>query len=203
MHPAEYPGEIRSLLAHLKRLPGIGPRAAERLTLHLLEEKPALASELAKALEAAVTEVRACDICGFFCSHQRTCALCADPERSGEILCVVEQPADVLRLDRTGAFQGKYHVLGGRLSPLDNVHPEDLRLASLWRRVETAGVTEVILAVGSDVEGEATAHYVRDHLARFPHVKVTRLAQGLPAGGSLDHTDEITLHRALRDRRVL
>lgn len=203
MRPASYPAPIQALLQQLKRLPGIGPRGAERLALHLLENPADTAQSLAQTLQFAVTEVRACGQCGFFCAGGGWCDICADAERDPRLLCVVEQPADVLRLDRTGAFPGRYHVLGGRLSPLDNIHPEDLRIESLLHRAQDTTVTEVILAVGSDVEGEATAHYLHGALTPLRHLKITRLAQGLPAGGSLDHTDEITLHRALRDRRAL
>jgi recombination protein RecR len=202
MRRAEYPPEIQHLTAQLKRLPGVGPRSAERLALHLLTGKSEVALELAKSVELAVTRVSACARCGFYQSIEAECALCDAVGRDQQVICVVEQPADVLPLERTGAFSGLYHVLGGRISPLNGVHPEHLRIDSLVHRVESCEITEVILALGADVEGEATSHYVADALSRS-QVPVTRLAQGLPAGGGLEQADELTLFRALNGRRPL
>lgn len=199
MKRADYPEEIRRLISELKRLPGIGPRSAERMALHLLREQAAPA--LAEALSAA-SGVTFCPVCGFFQSAGLACALCGDDRRDARLLCVVEQPHDVLAIERTGAFNGRYHVLGGKLSPLDNVHPEDLRIDSLLQRASTGQLTEVILAIGSDLEGEATAHYLSGLLAR-PGLGVSRLAQGLPAGNALEHIDELTLQRALSGRKPL
>ena len=158
-----------------------------------------------RALDAAARHIISCPLCGFFQSAGRPCALCDAPDRDRSVVCVVEQPTDIVPLERTGAYHGLYHVLGGRLSPLDNVHPENLRIAELTRRLADGTIREVILAVGSDVEGEATAHYLADHLAprATPDrpLAVTRLAQGLPAGGGLEHADDLTLHRALSGRR--
>ncbi len=205
MRKADYPEEIRSLIAQLKRLPGIGPRSAERVALSLLTTRKTVAGDLARALDAGVRNVTTCAVCGFFQSTGRPCILCDDPGRDPSLLCVVEQPTDVIPLDRTGAYNGHYHVLGGRLSPLDNVHPENLRIPQLTHRLAAGAVREIILATGSDVEGDATAHFLADHvapLATADHpLAITRLAQGLPAGGGLDHADDLTLHRALSGRR--
>ncbi len=203
MRKAEYPEEVRTLVTQLRRLPGIGGRSAERIAISLLRGKHETALDLVRAVHAAATRVDACPVCGFYRSVEATCILCDAPDRDRSLLCVVEQPTDVLPLDRTGAFAGLYHILGGRLSPLDNIHPEDLRIDPLLRRVDGGNVAEVVLAVSSDVEGEATAHYLGDLLAQRPHVRVTRLAQGLPAGGGLEHADELTLFRALQGRRGL
>ncbi|MCA1963347.1 MAG: recombination mediator RecR [Prosthecobacter sp.] len=201
MPALDYPPPLRRLVAQLKSLPGLGPRSAERLMLWLMQDGGRI-EPLMDALMGATSRVVACEDCGFFMEHGQECALCHDPRRQKAVLCVVEQAADVLRLERSGAFHGQYHVLGGRLSPLDNVTPEDLRIAALMQRVQSGGLEEVILAVGSDVEGEATASYLGD-LLRHQGVAVSRLAQGLPAGGGLDHADELTLYQALHGRRPL
>jgi recombination protein RecR len=160
------------------------------------------AEPLAQSLLKLRLTVEACSQCGFFIEKETDCLLCANSKRNARLLCVVEQAADVLRLERSGAFQGLYHVLGGKLSPLDNVTPEDLRLESLFHRVRDLEVEEVILALGSDVEGETTANYIAD-LLRPAGLHVSRLAQGMPAGGGLDHVDELTLYQALQGRRKI
>jgi recombination protein RecR len=195
----EYPEAVGKLVDELRRLPGVGPRSAERIAIWLLQSAKADPLALASALEKAKAGVVACPICGFFATAER-CAICADPSRES-VLCVVEQATDVLPLERSGAFKGRYHCLGGKLSPLDNVTPDDLRIGSLLRRIESENVTEVILAPGSDVEGEATANYLAGLLKGKCHV--TRIAQGLPAGGGLEHADALTLARALEGRRGL
>ena len=206
MRKAEYPEEIQALVLQLKRLPGIGPRSAERMAVALLTGKTGVATDLARALDTAARQIIACPVCGFFQGTGRPCALCDAPGRDRTVVCVVEQPTDIVPLERTGAFHGLYHVLGGRLSPLDNVHPQNLRIAELNRRLADDAIREIILAVGSDVEGEATAHYLADHLATLATpdrpLTITRLAQGLPAGGGLEHADDLTLHRALSARRL-
>ncbi|MCW1926580.1 recombination mediator RecR [Luteolibacter arcticus] len=195
----EYPEAVGKLVEELRRLPGVGPRSAERIAIWLLQSSRADPLALASALEEAKAEVVACANCGFFATAER-CAICADSSRES-VLCVVEQATDVLPLERSGAFKGRYHCLGGKLSPLDNVTPDDLRIGPLMRRIESEGVTEVILAPGSDVEGEATANYLAGLLkGKCP---VTRIAQGLPAGGGLEHADALTLARALEGRRGL
>lgn len=207
MRKADYPEEIQALVLQLKRLPGVGPRSAERIAVALLTTKISVATDLARALDTAARQITACPICGFFQSTGRPCLLCDSPDRDPSVLCVVEQPTDVIPLERTGAFHGLYHILGGRLSPLDNIHPENLRITALTRRLAHGRIREIILATGSDVEGEATAHYLADHLAPLATpdspLTLTRLAQGLPAGGGLDHADDLTLHRALSGRRAV
>lgn len=203
MAALDYPPPIQRLIVQLKSLPGIGPRSAERMALWLLGSGRARAGLLAGALQALESEVVMCGDCGFFSQAGTECLLCSNDRRQRQIVCVVEQAADVLRLERSRAFQGQYHVLGGKLSPLDNVTPEDLRMDALVRRVAELPATEVILALGSDVEGEATANYIAD-LLRGSEVTITKLAQGMPAGGGgLDHVDELTLHHALQGRRAV
>lgn len=196
----DYPPALRRLVAQLKLLPGLGPRSAERMMLHLMAQSPRI-SHLMDSLREAAERIEACEDCGFFREQGQSCELCHHPQRQREVLCVVEQAADVLRVERSGAYRGLYHVLGGRLSPLDHVTPEDLRLGTLLGRVRSLGSREVILATGSDVEGEATASYVREMLSAVEGLTVSRLAQGLPAGGGLDHADELTLFQALSGRR--
>jgi recombination protein RecR len=201
MPTLDYPPPLRRLIAQLKSLPGLGPRSAERLMLWLMQDGGRI-EPMMDALADATAHVHACSDCGFFIEREQECALCNNPKRQQQVICVVEQAADVLKLERSGAFHGLYHVLGGKLSPLDNVTPEDLRIEPLLERVKRMKTEEVILAVGSDVEGEATASYLND-LLKAEGISVTRLAQGLPAGGGLDHADELTLYQALHGRRRL
>ncbi len=204
MNRVDYPGEIKDLIAHLKRLPSIGPKSAERIAIWMLSARGSVAGDLAEAIRKAVAGVTACGQCGFFAGSGVECQICSDADREAGVVCVVEQPTDVLPLERTGAFRGQYHCLGGRISPLDNIGPEDLRIDALFRRLLTGEFSEVILAVGSDVEGEATANYLAEILKRrVEGIAVTRLAQGLPAGGGLEHADELTLFRALDGRRTM
>lgn len=200
MTRADFPEPVRELVAGLKRLPGIGPRSAERIAVWLLQNPKADPAALAAALTKARETVRPCPVCGFFATDDG-CALCDDPKRDDHSLCVVEQATDVLPMERAGVFRGRYHCLGGKLSPLDRVSPEDLRIPPLLRRIEAAtGGIEVVLALGSDVEGEATANYLAE-LLRGKNCTLTRIAQGLPAGGGLEHADELTLIRAMQGRR--
>jgi recombination protein RecR len=200
MKRVDFPEPVKALVGELKRLPGIGPRSAERIAVWLLQSPKADPAMLAGALLAAKQMVRPCPVCGFFAT-EAGCDVCDDPARDDKILCVVEQATDVLPLERSGAFRGRYHCLGGKLSPLDRVSPEDLRIPPLVRRIEAAPEEiEVILALGSDVEGEATANYLAE-LLRGRNCRLTRIAQGLPAGGGLEHADELTLMRALQGRR--
>ena len=198
--PLDYPAPIRELILQMKSLPGLGPRSAERLVVWLMGRGIGRAGELAEALVNLRGRVVACAECGFFMERDRDCSLCHDPRRNQRLLCVVEEAADILRLERSGAYSGLYHVLGGKLSPLDNVTPADLRIEELLRRARQLGIEEVILALGADVEGEATAHYLAETLGPMD-IAVTRLAQGMPAGGGLEHADEMTLHHALSGRR--
>lgn len=200
MPKADLPLPVKQLVAELKRLPGIGSRSAERMAVWLLRHKKAEPLALAGAIMEAHETIIACPVCGFFATRE-VCEICADPRRDEALLCVVEQATDVLPLERSGAFKGRYHCLGGKLSPLDRVSPEDLNIPELMRRVDEAGEEmEIILALGADVEGEATSNYLADML-RGKAVRVTRIAQGLPAGGGLEHADELTLMRALQGRR--
>ena len=197
MKSADYPEPFRALVRELRRLPGVGPRSAERMALWLMEDdvRP---SALSEALLAVRDHVRHCTECGFF-SLTEICGVCSDDGRES-LLCVVERATDILPIERSGAFRGRYHALGGRLSPLEHVGPEDLRLAELGARLDRHGFTEVILALSTDVEGEATANFLAEMLAPRG-LRVTRLAQGMPAGGGLEHADELTLARALSGRR--
>jgi recombination protein RecR len=200
MKPADFPEPVTALIGQLRHLPGIGPRSAERIAVWLLQNAKADPSALASALETAKEKIRPCPVCGFFATAEG-CTVCDDPKRDNRMLCVVEQATDVLPLERSGAFPGRYHCLGGKLSPLDRVSPEDLRIPSLIRRIEeTTEEIEVILALGSDVEGEATANYLAE-LLRGKNCRLTRIAQGLPAGGGLEHADDLTLMRAMQGRR--
>ena len=198
MKRAEYPAPLQELIAQLKRMPGIGPRSAERIALWMVTARNARPGEIAAAITAVTQEVPPCPQCGFF-TAEPLCAICADSERTHETLCVVETATEILPLERTGVFRGLYHALGGKISPLDHVGPEDLRIAELLERVRSGEPAEVILALGVDVEGEATANYLASLLREFP-VQITRIAQGLPAGGGLEQADELTLSRALGGR---
>lgn len=195
----DYPESFRQLVQQLRRLPGIGPRSAERIALWLLQSPRARPEELATAINRAVRNLTTCQLCGFF-TEQAICSLCSDSERQGKELCVVEMATDILPLERTGVFRGRYHALGGKLSPLDGVGPEQLRMAELLQRLDAEQPSEIILALSADVEGEATAHYLSE-LIIPKEIKLTRLAQGLPVGGGIEHADPITLQRALVNRR--
>ncbi len=196
----DYPEAIRHLISHLKRLPGIGPKSAERMALWLLQQEGSDLLDLATTLQTVQSEIVSCPECGFFATKDAGCALCSDPERDTRLLCVVEQPTDILPIEKTGAYQGLYHVLGGRLAPLDNVGPEDLRIAELESRVAESSFAEMVLALGADVSGEATANYLTDRFAGSG-LRMTKLAQGMPVGGGLDNADTLTLHRAFEHRR--
>ena len=205
MRRIDYPEPLQRLIVQLKRLPGIGPRSAERIALWLVGPGPQESSrgrEVAETMLENAVKVRACADCGFFTTVER-CEICRDEARADAPLCVVEQATDILPLERTGVFKGRYHALGGRLAPLDHVGPEDLSIDRLLERVRDGHATEIILALGADVEGEATAQYLAGLLKDYPAVSVTRIAQGLPAGGGLESADELTLSRALTGRVLL
>lgn len=195
------PGPVTQLVAALGRLPGIGPRSAERLALHLVQGDADAVRQLAAVLVDARKRVANCARCGALTEHQ-PCPVCADDRRDASQLCVVERALDVLSLEKSGTFKGRYHVLGGKLSPLNGIGPEDLRIAELEIRLADETVREVILALGSDVEGDSTSHYLARRLASRG-VRVSRLAQGLPAGSGLEFADELTLSRALEGRREM
>ena len=189
---------MENLVAQLTRLPGIGTRTAQRLAFHLLSAPKPEALALAAAIEDVKERVRFCRECGNL-TEDDLCAICADPRRDRTVVCVVEQPVDVVSLERTHEYRGLYHVLGGALSPLDGVDPADLRVDELVRRVEAEEIAEVVLATNPNMTGEATAGYLAEKLRG--RVRVTRLASGLPVGGDLEYADEVTLGRALVGRR--
>ncbi|OYY90735.1 MAG: recombination protein RecR [Sphingomonas sp. 28-66-16] len=191
--------EIDALTQALARLPGLGPRSARRAVLHLLKKRETALEPLLSALATVGERLTDCAICGNVDTVD-PCGICADPRRDPRALCVVEEVADLWALDRSRLFPGRFHVLGGRLSALDGVRPEDLAIDSLVRRIEAGGIDEVVLAMNATLEGQTTAHYVAERIERFP-VRVTQLAHGLPVGGELDYLDEGTLAQALRARR--
>ncbi len=201
MKKTEYPIAIRELIAQLRGMPGVGPRSAERIALWMVQARSDQPEEIARAISSARETVRPCAKCGFF-TMEELCEICSDPARTADQLCVVEQATDILPLEKTSAFRGRYHSLGGRISPLDHVSPEDLRIAQLIKRIQTERFSEVILALAADVEGEATTNYLLELLKPFPLV-ITRIAHGLPAGGGLESADELTLYQALSGRTRL
>lgn len=191
--------EIETLTEALARLPGLGPRSARRAVLHLIKRRESALSPLLAALAAVERDLVTCSTCGNVDTSD-PCALCADPRRDARSLCVVEEVADLWALDRARLFPGRFHVLGGRLSALEGVRPEDLAIDSLVARVAAGGVDEVVLAMNATLEGQTTAHYVAERIEKYP-VRITQLAHGLPVGGELDYLDEGTLAQALRARR--
>ncbi len=198
---AELPPPIQALKAALGRLPGIGPRSAERLALHVVQADSAWVKDLASALVTAKERISFCQTCGALTESQ-PCELCEDPRRDPSVLCVVERPVDVISLEKSNAFRGRYHVLGGQISPLNGIGPEDLRIAELESRIGTPDVKELVIALGSDVEGDATSYYLAERF-KSHSVRITRLAHGLPVGGGLEFADELTIGRALEGRRAL
>lgn len=197
---SEGPAPLARLTAELSRLPGIGRRTAQRLAFHLLRTDESEARDLARAIVEMREKVGLCEIC-FNLAEGPRCRICEDPNRDPALICVVEEPADVIPLERTHEYRGLYHVLGGALSPIDGIDPEDLKITELVRRVDGGGVSEVILATNPTTTGEATASHMADLLR--DRVRVTRLAAGLPVGADLEHTDEVTLGRAMSGRREL
>jgi recombination protein RecR len=194
---------LQRLVTELAKLPGIGQRTAQRLAFHVLRADPEDAFALAAAIREVKERIGLCEIC-FNLAEGPRCTICADERRDPSVLCVVEEPGDVLPIERTHEFRGRYHVLGGALSPIDGVEPEDLKIAQLYTRVEAGEVTEVVLATNPTTTGEATALHIADGLrSRAPDVTVTRLASGLPVGGDLVYADEVTLGRALAGRRAV
>jgi recombination protein RecR len=189
---------VENLVVQLTKLPGIGRRTAQRLAFHILSARPEEALELSRAIEEVKQRVRFCRECGNL-TEDELCDVCSDARRDRSVICVVEQPVDVVSLERTHEYRGLYHVLGGALSPLDGVEPSDLRIAGLLSRIEGGDVEEVVLATNPTMTGEATAAYIADRLR--DRVRVTRLASGLPVGGDLEYADEVTLGRALAGRR--
>jgi recombination protein RecR len=196
-----YEGVVQDLIDELGRLPGVGPKSAQRIAFHLLQADPVDVRRLVSALTEVKDKVRFCSVCGNVAEAEQ-CRICLDPRRDPTFLCVVEEPKDVVAVERTREFRGRYHVLGGAISPIEGVGPDDLRIKELMTRLADGEVTEVIIATDPNLEGEATATY----LARFLRpmgIRVTRLASGLPVGGDLEYADEITLGRAFEGRRLL
>jgi recombination protein RecR len=192
------PASITALIVALGKLPGIGPRSAERLALHLVQTDSAVVKQLAEAILSAREKVQFCTTCGAL-TESSPCSICADARRDAALVCVVERAVDILSIEKAGTYRGKYHVLGGKISPLDGVEPDDLRIGDLEKRLKQEPIKEVVIALGTDVEGDATSHYLAKRLARAG-LKISRIAYGLPAGSGLEYADELTLSRALEGR---
>ena len=196
-----YEGVVQDLIDELGRLPGVGPKSAQRIAFHLLAADPADVRRLVLALTEVKDKVRFCTVCGNVAEEEQ-CRICRDPRRDPTVLCVVEEPKDVVAIEKTREFRGRYHVLGGAISPMDGVGPDDLRTRELMARLSDGTVTEVILATDPNLEGEATATYLARLLGPMG-LRITRIASGLPVGGDLEYADEITLGRAFEGRRLL
>jgi recombination protein RecR len=198
---AVLPESIVSLIAALNKLPGVGPRSAERMALHLVQSDSAAVRQLADAILLARDKIQFCTTCGAL-TEKSPCPICADLRRDASLVCVIERAVDILSIEKSKAFRGKFHVLGGRISPLDGVEPEDLRIAELEKRLAHEPIREIVIALATDVEGDATSAYLAKRLAR-PNLKISRIAYGLPAGSGLEFADELTLSRALEGRREM
>jgi len=196
-----YEGALADLVDELGRLPGIGPKSAQRIAFHILGSDKADVDRLAEALRTVKDEVRFCTVCGNVATDEQ-CRICRDPRRGDELICVVEEPKDVIAIERTGEFRGRYHVLGGAINPLDGVGPEDLRIRELLLRLQAGETKEVIVATDPNTEGEATATYLALMIGPMG-LSVSRLASGLPVGGDLEYADEVTLGRAFEGRRPI
>ncbi len=196
-----YEGVVQDLIDELGRLPGVGPKSAQRIAFHLLASDPVDIKRLVTALTEVTEKVRFCSICGNVSADEQ-CRICRDPRRDLAMVCVVEEPKDVVAIERTREFRGRYHVLGGAISPIEGVGPDDLRIRELMVRLSDNSITEVILATDPNLEGEATATYLA-RLLKPMGLRVTRLASGLPVGGDLEYADELTLGRAFEGRRLL
>jgi recombination protein RecR len=194
------PSSVERLITELAKLPGVGPRTAERLAFHLLKNDPTRASTLGAAVESLHAGVHTCQTCFNF-AEDTECEVCASPQRNRTTIAVVEEPFDVVAIEKTGMYHGLYHVLGGVISPIDGIGPERLQVDSLMRRVRQGEATEIILATNPSLEGESTAMYIRAQLENLP-VTLTRLARGLPVGGDLEYADQITLGRAMQGRQA-
>ncbi len=195
------PDSITALIAELNKLPGIGPRSAERVALYLAQTDSAAVKQLADTMVQAREKIHFCATCGAL-TEKSPCSICTDARRDASLVCVVERAVDVLSIEKSGTYRGKFHVLGGRISPLDGVEPEDLRISELERRLKQEPIREIVIALSTDVEGDATSHYLAKRLAR-KGLKISRIAYGLPAGSGLEFADELTLSRALEGRREM
>ena len=197
----QFPPTVHQLIRHLSALPGIGPKTAERLALHLLKAPAGDVKQLAHTLTALKENVRLCSRC-FALSEADLCTICRDPDRDHGVICVVERPADMMAIEASGSFEGVYHILQGVLSPMDGIGPDDIRIRELLLRLRDGSIREVVLATGTAVEGEATAHYLAEQLEGLP-IKVSRIASGVPMGGDLKYIDQVTLKRAMESRRAI
>jgi len=195
------PESITTLIAALNKLPGVGPRSAERMALHIVQAETGAVKQLADAILHARERIQFCTTCGAL-TEKSPCSICADSRRDASLVCVIEQPVDILSVEKSNTFRGKFHVLGGKISPLDGVEPEDLRIADLEKRLAHEPIKEIVIALGTDVEGDATSFYLAKRLAR-KGLKISRIAYGLPAGSGLEFADELTLSRALEGRREM
>ncbi|MBC7306065.1 MAG: recombination protein RecR [Dietzia sp.] len=196
-----YEGAVQDLIDELGRLPGVGPKSAQRIAFYLLQADEADVRRLVSALTEVKARVRFCQVCGNV-AEEDLCRVCRDPRRDASVLCVVEEPKDVVAIERTREFRGRYHVLGGAISPIEGVGPDDLRIRELMTRLASGEVTEIIIATDPNLEGEATATYLARTLKPLG-LRITRLASGLPVGGDLEYADEVTLGRAFEGRRLL
>jgi recombination protein RecR len=201
MRKTEYPPALRDLVAQLRQMPGVGPRSAERIALWIVQARGDQPEQIARAISETRKGIHPCKLCGYFTADE-LCDICSDSARGVELLCVVEQPTDILPLEKTGAFRGRYHSLGGRISPLDHIGPEDLRIKELLERIDKERFSEIIFALAADVEGEATTNYLVD-LLKDKSILLTRIARGLPAGAALESADDLTLQQAMSGRTKL
>lgn len=196
-----YPPSIRKAIQSISKLPGIGEKTAERLAMHLLRAPRIDVEQLSRSILELKNSVRLCEQC-FSLSDGQTCGICSNPARDPQLVCVVEQPADMVSIEKSGAFSGRYHILGGSLSPINGVGPDDIRIRELTARIAKQNIAEIILATSTTVEGESTAAYIADRLKDSPAI-VTRIASGVPVGGDLKYVDQVTLKRALEGRRAV
>ncbi|MGD1087703.1 MAG: recombination mediator RecR [Verrucomicrobiota bacterium] len=196
-----FPESITTLTTALSKLPGVGPRSAERIALHLVQTDPAVVKQLADAILLAREKIQFCTTCGAL-TEKSPCPVCDDSRRDTSLVCVVEKAVDILNIEKSGTFRGKFHVLGGKISPIDGVEPEDLRITELEKRLTHEPIKEIVIALGTDVEGDATSFYLAKRLAQNG-LKISRIAYGLPAGSGLEFVDELTLSRALEGRREM
>jgi recombination protein RecR len=201
LRKTDYPVAIRNLIAQLRQMPGVGPRSAERIALWIVRAQSDQPEQISRAIADTRQAIHSCALCGFFTTDE-ICEICANSSRASELLCVIEQPTDILPLEKTRAFRGRYHSLGGKISPLDHVGPEDLRIKELLERLDREKISEIIFALSADVEGEATTNYLVELLKDKP-IALTRIARGIPAGGGLETADELTLSAALSGRTRL
>jgi recombination protein RecR len=196
-----YPQSVLKLIKHLARLPGVGEKTAERLALHILRASRTEAEQLSRSIIEIKEKVRHCSLC-FSLSDTDICQICSDPARTSSMLCVVEQPADMVAIEKSESFKGLYHILGGALSPMDGIGPDDIRIKELVARIARGKIEEVILATSTTIEGETTADYIADHLGNQP-VQITRIASGVPIGGDLKYVDQVTLRKSMETRHAI